>query len=77
MVEKAYSLQGNMIGRSDANGPQGSGVNEDVAFTLDATDRQGVAAPVYHGTKNSHLTKFSDEPAIDTLVASEYKGRPW
>lgn len=39
---KTYSLQGNMIGREDHNGPQGSGVNEDVSFTLNATDRHAV-----------------------------------
>ncbi|MDO4330330.1 MAG: hypothetical protein Q4C66_13480 [Lachnospiraceae bacterium] len=39
----AYSLQGNMIGRADKNGPQGSGVNENVSFTLNATDRHAVA----------------------------------
>ncbi|MBR4472673.1 MAG: DNA cytosine methyltransferase [Oscillospiraceae bacterium] len=76
VVEKAYSLQGNMIGRSDENDPRGKGVGENVAFTLTGTDQQGVAAPVYHGTKNSHLTKFSDAPAIDTLVATEYKEPP-
>ena len=76
VVEPVYSLQGNMIGRDDKNGPQGSGINEDVSFTLNATDQHGVAAPVYHGSKNSHLTKFTDEPAIDTLVASEYKDPP-
>lgn len=37
------AVQGSMIGRSDKNGPQGSGVNEDVSFTLDATDRHAVA----------------------------------
>jgi DNA (cytosine-5)-methyltransferase 1 len=76
VVEKAYSLQGNMIGRSEKNGPQGKGIGEDVAFTLTGTDQQGVAAPVYHGTKNSHLTSFSDSPALDTLVATEYKEPP-
>ena len=35
-----------------------------------------LTAPVYHGTKNSHLTHFTDEPALDTLVASEYKEPP-
>ena len=38
----AYSLQGNMIGRADHNGPQGSGVNEDVSFTLNTVDRHAV-----------------------------------
>ena len=33
------SIQGSMIGRKDENGPQGSGVNENVSFTLNATDK--------------------------------------
>ena len=33
------AVQGSMIGRKDENGPQGSGVNEDVSFTLNATDK--------------------------------------
>ena len=37
------AVQGSMIGRADRNGPRGSGVNEDVSFTLDATDRHAVA----------------------------------
>ena len=32
-----------MIGRADKNSPQGSGVNEDVSFTLDAADHHAVA----------------------------------
>ena len=37
------SVQGSIIGRAEKNGPQGSGVNEDVSFTLNATDRHAVA----------------------------------
>ncbi len=37
-----YCLQGNMIGRKDSNGPQGNGVNEDISFTLNATDRHAI-----------------------------------
>ena len=37
------SVQGSMIGRADKNGPQGSGINEDISFTLNATDRHAVA----------------------------------
>jgi DNA (cytosine-5)-methyltransferase 1 len=40
----AYCLQGNMIGRTDENGPQGNGVNEEISFTLNTTDRHAVAA---------------------------------
>ena len=41
-----------MIGRADKNGPQGSGVNEDVSFTLDATDRHAVAYGIDRATYN-------------------------
>ena len=34
------SIQGSMIGRKDENGPQGSGVNEDISFTLNCNVRQ-------------------------------------
>ena len=71
VVEKAYSLQGNMIGRSDKNGPQGSGIKEDVAFTLTGTDQQGVAAPVYSATVGSYM-QVSEEKA-QTLMARDFK----
>ena len=38
-AESSYCLQGSMIGRKDENGPQGDGINEDVAFTLNTIDR--------------------------------------
>lgn len=43
VVCKTYCLQGSMIGRTDKNGPQGDGVNEDVAFTCNTIDRHAVA----------------------------------
>ena len=40
----AVCIQGSMIGRSGANGPQGSGIETDGAsFTLNCTDRHAVA----------------------------------
>jgi DNA (cytosine-5)-methyltransferase 1 len=39
----AYGIQGNSIGRKPENGPQGSGISENVSFTLTKTDRHGVA----------------------------------
>ena len=42
--QQTFVLQGSMIGRSEKNGPQGSGVNEDVCFTLDTADRHAVYA---------------------------------
>jgi DNA (cytosine-5)-methyltransferase 1 len=38
-----YCLQGNMIGRDDRNGPAGGGVNEEISYTLNGTDRHAVA----------------------------------
>lgn len=72
------SVQGSMIGRTDKNGPQGSGVNEDVSFTLNATDRHAVAfspTRVYSTSKNSYHTEATENVA-GTLVASDYKDPP-
>ena len=107
------AVQGSMIGRKPENGPQGSGINEDVSFTLDAVDRHAVAygidratynmgqnaklniaveedieptmvskgpgavgQPIYHSSKNSFHTDFSDRAATDTLVATDFKDPP-
>lgn len=40
----AYALQGNMIGRQHKNGPSGSGVSENLSFTLTSADTPAVAA---------------------------------
>lgn len=50
---KTYCLQGSMIGRQDKNGPQGDGVNENISFTLNATDHHGVAYSIGNGQINS------------------------
>lgn len=76
--QQTYALQGSMIGRSDKNGPQGDGVNEDVSFTLNTIDRHAVAAPSgehYSASKNSHFTSALREQA-NTLVATDYKDPP-
>ena len=39
----AYAIQGSMIGRNDHAGPQGDGINEEVCFTQNTTDRHAVA----------------------------------
>ena len=43
----AYALAGNMINRQDQNGPNGSGVCENLCFALTATDTPAIAA-AYH-----------------------------
>ena len=65
------ALQGSMIGRADKNGPQGSGVNEDVSFTLDVVDRHAVAYCMTTGTYTQTLEEQSP-----TLMARDYKDPP-
>ena len=69
------AVQGSMIGREDKNGPQGSGVNEDVSFTLNATDHHAVAYPTYCTSKNSYFMRAEKELA-NTVVATDYKDPP-
>ena len=64
-------VQGSMIGRADKNGPQGSGVNEDVSFTLDAADRHAVA---YCMTTGSYTQTLEEQSP--TLMARDYKDPP-
>ena len=35
LEKPCYCIQGSMIGRKEENGPQGDGINREVAFTLD------------------------------------------
>ena len=51
IVQPTIAIQGSMIGREDKNGPQGSGINEDVCFTLNTRDRHAVITPCL-GTGN-------------------------
>ena len=67
----AFAIQGSMIGRKDSNGPQGSGFNEEVSFTLDAADRHAVA---YCMTTGSYMLPL--EGVAPTLMARDYKDPP-
>ena len=67
MKQQTYVLQGSMIGRSEKNGPQGSGVNEDVCFTLDTADRHAVYAMT---TGSFTQVEKNQSPAI---MARDYK----
>lgn len=66
-VVESYAIQGSMIGRSEKNGPQGDGINEDVSFTLNTIDRHAV----YSMTTGS-FTQVSKEKA-PTVLARDYK----
>lgn len=58
------SLQGSMIGRKDENGPQGDGINEDVSFTLNATDKHAVVYAIDREAFNCGQ-KFARTPGIN------------
>ena len=66
----AYGIQGSMIGRADHNGPQGDGVNEDVSFTLNTTDRHAVCYNI--GSYHSNAWK-SDNPNSGVYEADKSK----
>jgi DNA (cytosine-5)-methyltransferase 1 len=75
-AEPTYTLQGSMIGRAEQNGPQGEGVNEEVCFTLNCSDRHAVAAPAqdkatYCATTGSFMTVEREK--TNTLMARDYK----
>lgn len=67
VVEQSICIQGSMIGRKDENGPQGSGVNENKSFTLNATDRHAV----YAMTTGSFTQVEKDKSP--TLMARDFK----
>ena len=59
-----------MIGRKEENGPQGDGINREVAFTLDTSDRHAV----YAMTTGS-FTQVDQEKS-PPLMARDYKDPP-
>jgi len=67
------ALQGSMIGRADKNGPQGDGINEDVSFTLNTSDRHAVAYSLdrasYNQGQNALYNISIQEEQAQTLVA--------
>jgi DNA (cytosine-5)-methyltransferase 1 len=46
VAQSTYAIQGSMIGRNDNAGPQGDGINKEVCFTQNTTDRHAVAQPI-------------------------------
>ena len=77
MKQQTYVLQGSMIGRKDENGSQGSGVNEDVSFTLDATDRHAVAYGIDRAAFNQGQNAkfgFSVETDVQPTIVAKGPG---
>jgi DNA (cytosine-5)-methyltransferase 1 len=64
----AVCVQGSLVGREQKNGPRGSGVNEETAFTLNTADRHAVAYAMTMGG----FAEFREEQ-VSTLMARDYK----
>lgn len=73
---ECYCLQGNMIGRDDKNGPQGDGINEDVAYTLNTTDRHAVAYLPFDPTQITSQANGSNPQWGDPCHTLSSKGKP-
>lgn len=60
------------------SGCDGGGYSENgVGFTLNATEQHAFAVSgVYHSSKSSFHTNFSNEDAVETLMATDYKVPP-
>ena len=58
------------------NAQFGMVIDEEIEPTLVAKGAGAVGQPVYHSSKNSYHTHFSDSGATDTLVATDYKDPP-
>ena len=75
----AVCIQGSMIGRSDGNGPQGSGLNDELSFTLNTADRHAVC--FQHGQNVVCMTDTQAHSSADgetcgTLSAHSLKDPP-
>lgn len=58
------------------NAKFGIAVEEEVEPTIVSKGPGAVSHPIYHSSKNSFHTSFTDEAATDTLVATDYKDPP-
>ena len=58
------------------NAKFGIAVEEEVEPTMVAKGPGAVGQPVYHSSKNSFHTNFTDDTVTDTLVATDYKDPP-
>ena len=71
------AVQGSMIGRKDENGSQGSGVNEDVSFSLTSCDRHAVAYGIDRAAFNqgqNALYNIAVEEEIEPTIVAKGPG---
>lgn len=74
---QTFVLQGSMIGRKEENGPQGNGVNEDVSFTLNTTDKHAVAYGIDRAAFNQKENAkfgFAIEKEVEPTIVAKGPG---
>ena len=65
-----FCLQGSMIGRTDKNGPQGNGINKNVSFTVNTTDRHAVVYALDRASFNQGINAQYDFEITDSGINS-------
>lgn len=65
-----FCLQGSMIGRADKNGPQGNGINKNVSFTVNTTDRHAVVYALDRASFNQGINAQYDFEITDSGINS-------
>jgi len=76
----AIAIQGSMVGRQEKNGPQGSGLDLDVMFTLNTTDKHAVAIlqeEQFVDDAERQLSMFSSEEHPAKVSVSQDSERDW
>ena len=68
-IKEAVAIQSTVIGRKPENGPQGSGHDKEVCFTLTSADRHAVA----YGFATKQMGLDVTRECANTLVATDYK----
>lgn len=67
------AIQGSLVGREPPNGPQGSGINEDVSFTLNTADRHvvayGIDRAAFNQGRNAQYNIAVNAETEPTIVA--------
>lgn len=70
----AVCIQGSVIGRTDGNGPNGNGINENKSFTLNTVDKHAVVyaidRPAINCGKGFLCGSITDDGINSTLVAA-------
>ncbi|MBQ6666232.1 MAG: DNA cytosine methyltransferase [Synergistaceae bacterium] len=70
MKQQTFVIQGSVPGRQDKNGPNGSGISEDVCFTLNTIDRHAIAMPSEDANKTAECDKADKDTTYATTVGS-------